>query len=515
MKKTFFLIGALGLLTSAGIAHGSDERDWTEKIWNDDSAVENTTLGQNDKLIIQLGSTAENQEVDLGDSTITNNVVTGNNAAINNNTTPPDDPYASLLTYTYGALHLADDTNVKFSNSGNLEWSYVGTLSLGADARLHLAGRYFAVTGVPYVSMGAGAEIELSTTTSVDQGTGEQRRHLGLLSLSPSNQDHWDALTVKGAYGEPGYIRNTSDSVATLGTETAANVEYVNVILTVQGDEAQTPIVAKMSNAAIVNQSAANGSIVVSGGVAKADTTAVTQISTGLGTSRGGDVTLLNRGSSIQEMDAVLIGAHTVTARQGDNDSEAAVIRINAYDASKTYDVGGYDATPGLIVWEENASLDADLILGTGNTNDAVYFHNYSALDMCGNDVTLNSGILITDPGNYGEDIGTEVLLFTNVDSLTLGNITYDDKYFDYHAEIEAGRFFTSSTDTSATGLLTSVDMPTDNGDGTRTGWFIEYRETSTGIGNVYLVLNTVPEPTSATLSLLALAGLAARRRRK
>ncbi len=505
MKKTFFLIGALGLLTSAGIAHGSDERVWIEKIWDDVSDVGTTTLGQDDKLIIQLGSTENSTEVDLGSISIRNNVITttGGNAAISSAVTP-DDPDASFKTYTYGALHLADDANVKLSGN-NTDWSYTGTLSLGEKARLHLDKRYLAVTGLPYASMGAGSEIVLSAPDA--EGTSR-----GFLSFGPSNQNTWDALTVEGAYGEAGYVRNTSDSVATLGTETAVDVEYVNTVLTVQGDEVTTPIVAKMGNAAIINQSKGDGTIVVSGGVAAGFSTAVTQVNTGVGESTGGDIVLLNRGSEVQKMDSLLIGLNrTVAAKQGNADSEAAVIEINAYDVAKDYDVvNGSDGAPGLLVMEEGAALDADLILGTGNVDEAVLFVNGYALDMCGNDVTLDSGIMIYDPSWYG----TERLLFTNVDTLTLGNVKYDNKYFDYHYEIEAGEFFSSNYE-NYEGWLTSVELPTFNADGTRTGWFIEYRDNGNGTGNVYLTYNTVPEPTTATLSLLALAGLAARRRRK
>lgn len=516
MKQTFFLIGVLGLLAGAGVADGSD-RTWNETTWSSESDAKNVTLGKDDKLIINLGSTEVGTVVDLGTVSISNNVVTGEPATINTKN-PPDDVTSTLSTYTYGALHLADDANVQFSK--NQSWSYVGTLSLGENATLNLHERSLAVTGVPYVSMGVGAEITLGAkdATSKVQGT---------LSFGASNQIDWDAIVVTGAYGEAGHIRNTSTETATLGTESAVNVEYVNTIIKVQGDEATTPIVAKMSNAAIVNQSRANGTVVVSGGAAEAGTTAVTQINTGIGTSYGGDVTLLNRGSSNQKMDTLLIGNHTITAKQGDADSEAAVIEINAFDASKTYDVGGYDATPGLIAWEEGASLDADLMLGTGKVGEAVYFHNYNTLNMKGNDVTLNSGILIVDPNNYGTTIGTEVLLFTNVNSLTLGDVKYDNdnsynSYFDYTSRIAASTYF-SSDQTSATGMLVSVDELTTDAEGNIEGWFIEYRDNGNndGTGDVYLTYNAiyvgavVPEPATATLSLLALAGLAARRRRK
>ena len=112
------------------------------------------------------------------------------------------------------------------------------------------------------------------------------------------------------------------------------------------------------------------------------------------------------------------------------------------------------------------------------------------------------------------------MLLFTNVDSLTLGAIEYDNKYFDFREGIAASTFF--STEQKNTPFCDSFSAPTVDEEGNKKGWFIEYRDDGKGkgTGDVYLAYNTikaanVPEPTTATLSLLALAGLAARRRRR
>lgn len=534
MKKSFLLVGTLGLLTAAGAAVGS-ERTWVENKWESESDIGNVTLDKDDKLIIDLGNTEGNKEVDVGAASISNGVIVeadgiaylpgekvineGGKEEQKGSNCTPDDANASPLAYTYGALELANNANVKFSKSDS--WSYVGTLALGNDATLYLDERSLAVTGVPYVSMGAGAEIKLGARKENDSTSPQ-----GRLSFGASNQPIWDAVVVKGAHGSDGYIRNTSGTAATLGTETAANVEYHNVVLQVQGDEPQTPIVAKMSNAAIMNQCLNDGEIIVSGGTAADNTTAVTQISTGVRETYGGNVTLLNRGDSTQIVETLLIGSHKVTAKQGGAESQAAVIQIDAYDATKRYDFGGMDETPGLVVWAEGAQLDADLMLGLGDVDKTVYFHNYCALDMCGNDVTLNSGILIYAYHLADEEVGTEVLLFSNVDVLTLGSNTYDGSadYFDYTSKIAAATYFSSSQKTSQTGLLVSVNDLTTNDDGSVKGWFIEYRDNNKndGTGDVYLTYNVisaasdnVPEPTTATLSLLALAALAARRRRK
>ena len=113
-----------------------------------------------------------------------------------------------------------------------------------------------------------------------------------------------------------------------------------------------------------------------------------------------------------------------------------------------------------------------------------------------------------------------EILLFSNVGSLTLDGLKLDEKYFSRDKEIAASTYFSTSANTT----FYKVDAPTGEA-GNMEGWFIEYRPNSNSLtrsgeattGDVYLTYkvakvaeDNVPEPTTATLSLLALAGLAA-----
>ncbi len=87
-------------------------------------------------------------------------------------------------------------------------------------------------------------------------------------------------------------------------------------------------------------------------------------------------------------------------------------------------------------------------------------------------------------------------------------SLTLDLSEVDALSSYSAGQ----SVTLDLTGLTQAADFSTA-GNFTATGWDVVY---NTASGKTSLTLTkTVPEPTTASLSLLALAGLAARRRRK
>lgn len=544
MKKTLILTMMLATLIPG---YGEVEGGWTwnELIWDEVGDIENKefrkdfTAGTNDKLTIELGT--DGDEVDLGGISLWNNVICeqgdedNKHGAINPNAVV-DDADAAVKTYTYGWLQLADDATVRLSKQGNLptnkpyaKYTSVGTLGLGANATLTLEERQLEITGLPYVSLGAGAEVVLAARdTTLDNSSG------GVLSMGAVSVSGADAVVVKGVNGGEGRITNTSDAVAELGGKNAVNVEYCDVNITVRGSQRSTTIVAKLGNAAINNQTK-GGEIILTGGRV-GETTAVTQINTGVNDENGGGVTLLHRGAEAQEMDSIYIGNKLkVTTRQGEADSASGLIRMKAYDAKMAETLDGVlmEADYGLSSFAYSV-LDSDLELGTGKANEAVLFApqlelaSYGAtdmaaglgLDMAGNDVTLKSGVLMMSYlFSQAPKVLSEYLLFSNVDSLILGDDEYDGIYFDYTDGVAAAEYFSSDYE-DAPWWYSSIEALQTDGNGDAYGWFLEYRaaEETANVGNVYLAYRPgaeiVPEPASVTLSLLALAGWVARRRR-
>ena len=555
MKKSLFLATIIGLLPLAPSAWGG-ELEWNEdktvkwagKTWNPTiwgevwdtetmpegvvaSAPKDFVFNTENKLLIVNGN------VDLGGIRMWNNVLysatddKGNTfAAYNPQIAPTADG-----AYTYGGLLIKSGSDVSISESTGGSSAYskytsVGTLALENNAKLTITDRKLTVTGLPYTSLGSGAVIELSAATksSDSSGSSEGRTAGGVLSMGASDQLHWDAVVVSGANGLDGTIANNSDEDAVLGAESAKNIEYSNVRINVQGAKQETDIVAKLGNATISNGTN-GGEVVVSGGISEGAAVAVTQVSTGTA-STSGNVTLLNRGTEVLKMDSIYLGGDTTLASyEGARGGKASTIELNSFDGELNDRIeieSGIDSY-GLI-FEEGATLDANLILGAGNTEEAVVFGSWSleetaymakdsssmGLKMDGNNVTLRQGIALMAWIDEAPTAPSEILLFSNVDQLTLvGLDTFDNEYFTYEAGISAAEYFSTSLTDGKTlnGYHLSLSEPDADGK----GWYIEYRAIGNGeTGNVYLAY-MVPEPTTATLSLLALAALAARRRRR
>ena len=548
MKRTLILTMILGLSPLgqdvATAEEPDSDRTWAVTNWVKSSDVKNFEFAKDSKLIISLGT--DGTEVDLGGKSLWNKVIfeldkDGKKSGAINPEAVADDANAAVKTYTYGSLQLADHATVRLSKQGELpsekeysKYTSVGTLGLGAGATLTLSERQLEITGLPYVSLGKNAAVVLAARdTSVSNPSG------GVLSMGATSVSGADAVVVKGVNGGEGRITNTSNTVAELGGSNATNVEYRDVNIKVQGTQSTTTIVAKLGNAAIYNQTS-GGEIILSGGAVEG-MTAVTQISTGYTAQLGGgNVTLLNRGNDAQQMDDINIGERlTVTTRRGDAGSEAGLIRMNAYRSELAGKLDGEgDGVYGLSA-NAYAMLDSDLELGTGNKAEAVLFAPtlelaaYGetdmtfglGLDMVGNDVTIKPGVLMLS-WHIGDtpEVASEYLLFSNVDSLTLvnpltlGSETYDGRYFDYTEGFAAADYFSSDTEDVPPWYSSIAKLQKDS-NGDDYGWFLEYREGTGENGNVYLAYRpageAIPEPTTATLSLLALVGLAARRRRK
>lgn len=136
-----------------------------------------------------------------------------------------------------------------------------------------------------------------------------------------------------------------------------------------------------------------------------------------------------------------------------------------------------------LSVGGSDATLNANLVMASG-----------SVLELAGNSLQLGSsltlgGVLLDDvtvQNILSLEAGTAVTLFTGVDELILDGVGY-----------------THELETSASVAFSNTEL--SNG---------RYRLVYNGAADGEVSVMSVPEPTTATLSLLALAALAARRRR-
>lgn len=186
-----------------------------------------------------------------------------------------------------------------------------------------------------------------------------------------------------------------------------------------------------------------------------------------------GNLTIMQQAAELNLDDLVVKAEKTVSVYTGTTVNTAAEANITV----NKYAEFGAEAT-----------LNANLTLATGSTLEV----GAEGLNM-GSSLTLNQGITL------GEDtlsrvralsVGQSATLFSGVDGLTLGNTSYTAITTDDY--IMASPWFTNLS-----------------GD--------QYALTYTGMDNGSLsitMMSAVPEPTTATLSLLALAAQAARRRR-
>ena len=127
------------------------------------------------------------------------------------------------------------------------------------------------------------------------------------------------------------------------------------------------------------------------------------------------------------------------------------------------------------------------------NTNNSGAVANITSYTALKDGVGENANNVTFDV-NSGTTVNTNDVTFTVAYNTTLSQFVGTLAYDGYTAEINLGEAF-------------SVDAITATFDGT--GGFVGH------VNDIQLKVTTVPEPTTATLSLLALAGLASRRRRK
>ena len=143
----------------------------------------------------------------------------------------------------------------------------------------------------------------------------------------------------------------------------------------------------------------------------------------------------------------------------------------------------------GTATFGAGSTLNANLTMTTGSTLEVAE----GGLAM-GSTLTLQEGITLgetTLERIHSLSVGESTTLFSGVDGLTLGNKEYAS--------------ITAEDSILAAPYFSNLES----------NYALIYTGTNDGSLNITMLAMSVPEPTTATLSLLALAALAARRRRK
>lgn len=181
---------------------------------------------------------------------------------------------------------------------------------------------------------------------------------------------------------------------------------------------------------------------------------------------------------------------------------QALGMNLNELVVGDGMTVSAYSGTEKTAAAEANLTVSGRAEFGAGATLNAnLTLNSGASLEVAagglamGSSLTLNEGITLgtsTLERVYALSVGESTTLFSGVDGLTLGGTEY-------------------SSITTEDSILAMPYFSNLNGN----NYVLTYTGTDNGSLNITLMTAAVPEPTTATLSLLALAALAARRRRK
>ncbi len=289
-----------------------------------------------------------------------------------------------------------------------------------------------------------------------------------------------------------------SSSLEMKGGNYAASGSIVNGTLRINGIDATTGTLS------------GNGSLIVEGSNTELTVTKGAYKGSGMVAVQGGKLTLENRGGiTLEEGGQLAVSDEATVTATNINIQEGATLSIGDVSAAvelnslmsnemavyTTAAAEGYDPTVAV-----HTAVGA--VLETNSLNmfaGSTLIANGAHIDMNGAELTIDSyeeqkiNLVLTLGANYTPD--SQVVLFSNVGSVYL----FMDDLFGVSGDeivytVNAGDYFTGEWINESTTL--------------------HYDSTA---NVVYLqgVSNVIPEPTTATLSLLALAALAMRRRRK
>lgn len=365
----------------------------------------------------------------------------------------------------------ADRISLERTQAYDADWNLITVPTVLENTNL-VSRDNDATTGS--ISVGAGCTITGGDIT-VGQYTGEDSVVIkkGNHGIYVASGAEVNVNSIKGT-GATGAIWLNTDNYA--DSDSAVQITVAEGVVLEQGSNITetSSLTAKSissEGSITVNKSsevtATDGDIVLKSG--NIDTAALTATN-GSVQLNGTDV----KNSSITA-DAVVLDSDTSLTIGGENGNSVAATEIEVNDATLTLAdaaLGGTDITLN----SGTIKILGDATVGSLNLNDGnLVFAGDYILDLGGESLILGENATITLSVESVSNLAGDYTLFANVAESSTGLDDLTVKFVD------------------ASGEVKEVEASYSNGD----------------------VTVSIPEPTTATLSLLALAGLAARRRRR
>lgn len=505
MKRSLFLI-----LVAAGALHAEDYTfvARSSSLTGEVSGYDNVTAsGISAGFAGSIGTIKNNNEYSIsgnGDVTLENNQTTGKGGLF----------YVQTSTYTnpqqHTTLNITNNKNVTLSN--NYSQSYGGAIAADNNGSYP---EYYTVTNISgntgNVSFtgnntdGSGGAIRCDSKLNINNNanvkfTGNAVNkangnwggaiYMGVSSENAFNISGNDYVEFRGNYlykAKSNYVpeatvrlnsiyQKGTNQANTISAKTGGSVVFYDAVITESaGSRASYELNADYTDAA-GNTQQAGGTITFSGKYTQIDLDAFTDTVSNAKESQTSILsanTTLHNGTLNIEYDAVL-----QTKNLTINDDATLTLRNGACEV----------LTGGDLLFKNGSELSV-----TGSnilSADSITFEDNTVLTLTLSDLNTESAIINLVTSDLSFTQGT--INFVGVDSL-------DD-----------GQYMLLSLGESR---LTAANLLTDNltVSGLAAGDKLEWNETGT---TLYLSHKSIPEPTTATLSLLALAGLATRRRR-
>lgn len=330
--------------------------------------------------------------------------------------------------------------------------------------------------------------VAKDSTATISEGTVQITAAAnGAANITLTKADGATAASLSGTK-----VTTTSLAAATSGT--TATVENTAVSVGNNATVAIKDVSLTDSDITVASGATANlsnATVAVSGGAGHSSTLSGVTVGDGVSVNVGwgASVSFLQQETAIELNDLFIGSGAAVNAYIG-TPSASDIIAAQSGQAGIEQSI----TVTGTLTAKENAKLNANLTLADGATID---ISGENGLQM-GSSLTLSQGAVINLSDNLmvaikGMVRGERLVLFSGVDSLTLDGGAYDSETT-YAAE----RYFNLEGVKFSDGFVVEYNIPEGSVNG--------------GVVSLYMA---TPEPATATLSLLALAALAACRRRR
>ena len=471
--------GRTPILTSTGGVIGSYANTMT--IASDVSLTSGTTTIDTSKYTIKADNTVTVSATDAPESTITiNGIISGGGAL--KATGAGKLVLSTANTYTGGTT--LDNGTIQASNNSALGTGSLtvngnsgvivdaaNTLSVSAvevtnNSTLSVSGK-MSLTGEHALNIRTNAGVTIKESANLNLGNNkiwgawEEADAASVISIEKNGSLQHRDFSYSGKEGGGSVTVNKSFGTEGYGCFSIATEDAAasNVTLEYSGTSAAT-VKAALTDVSITTAANA-GKLTVS--------------------SETKTISALTAGSSVDITNAADLSIADVTIAAGQTVgvfSGATASSTPATNNEGTLTVTNLTANTG-------STLNANLVLGGGTLT-------MNGTLAMGSTLTLSSGVTLSGDLLTGWTDRTQALtLFSGVDALTLGTGSASDEAITKEDGVDASTYFTNLGK----------------------GEFLLTYTGATGGGTVSLM--NVPEPTTATLSLLALMGLAARRRRR